>query len=170
MVFMKTKLRYLGVRTYVWIVVGYALPRKLFLHHLNNYCPGKTTTITCIALREGLASFGIVEVQLRDPLKPLEHHSMIALVDLRGAIHWSSIMPKDVSLSDSRTSFLQPGIITQEGVSIRGGGKNCVLCLSFENFYNIRDFFFLYSWLKFLIIKKYKKWMISYCHRLDNII
>ena len=41
--------------------------------------------------------------------KPLEHHDTIVLRGLSGGINWSPIMPRSVSLSDSRCKFFQSG-------------------------------------------------------------
>ena len=37
------------------------------------------------------------------------HHSTIVLGDLRGAVNWASIVPRDSSVSDSECEFLQSG-------------------------------------------------------------
>ena len=52
----------------------------------------------CIAIRETMrlsASWGPIE---GPPENPLDHHSTIVLMGLRGALSWAPIMTKDASI------------------------------------------------------------------------
>ena len=48
----------------------------------------------------------IIGVHLRVNLKPLKHHGTMVSKYLR-ALYWASIMPRDISFSDSRGKFFQ---------------------------------------------------------------
>ena len=55
-------------------------------------------------LSERLARFGGFHV-VSHLLKPLEHQIALVLRGLRRVLNWTFIMPRDVSLSDSRCNF-----------------------------------------------------------------
>ena len=58
-----------------------------------------------IQMSEKLASLGIMEAQLRAPLKPIQDHSNMVPWGLRVALNWLFMMPRDIiSLSDGCTA------------------------------------------------------------------
>ena len=63
-------------------------------------------------LQQILASFGIMRVELRALLKPLEHVNTMVSRGLRRVIKQASIMPRGVSLSDSFSKF--PGLARRD--------------------------------------------------------
>ena len=64
-------------------------------------------------LSEGLASLGIIEVQLKALLRPSGHHSSIALRVSRGFFNQSSIMPRDASLAHRQCEFFLSRVLVQ---------------------------------------------------------
>ena len=93
----------------------------LGLRHIN--CKGPpviSVNYQCINLdtadwkrqHERQASLGIMVAQLHEgPPKNLsDHHGTIVLRGLRWILNCSPIMPRDVSLSDSRCYFFEPSL------------------------------------------------------------
>ena len=83
--------------------------KKIHRKYVSLYCPQMTIQPEKITLIRRVTFFGVMRAQLRVPLKPLELSQDYRIERFEGTFNWAPILPRGVSLSDSRCEISNLG-------------------------------------------------------------